>query len=169
MVVMEKKEKTVFDTMDEPDPANRYRTEIDFAQRLTWGGEYIHAAPWSEGVQGRRNVSHGCVNVSMATGRWLFAKTKVGDPITVKGTERKLEPGNGWTAWSLTLGGVRQGQRAAGSARAARGPLVSTTASGSTQVTDPEPARAGDPPSSHPARRRVSVHPSQPTGVPPRL
>ncbi|WKU04434.1 Ig-like domain-containing protein [Micromonospora sp. HUAS LYJ1] len=102
MVVMEKKEKTVFDTMDEPDPANQYRTEIDFAQRLTWGGEYIHAAPWSEGVQGRRNVSHGCVNVSMAMGRWLFSQTKVGDPITVKGTPRKLEPGNGWTAWSLT-------------------------------------------------------------------
>ncbi|MFJ8685525.1 L,D-transpeptidase [Micromonospora wenchangensis] len=102
MVVMEKKEKTVFDTMDEPDPANQYRTEIDFAQRLTWGGEYIHAAPWSEGVQGRRNVSHGCVNVSMAMGRWLFAQTKVGDPITVKGTPRKLEPGNGWTAWSLS-------------------------------------------------------------------
>ncbi|MEU7616575.1 Ig-like domain-containing protein [Micromonospora rifamycinica] len=102
MVVMEKKEKTVFDTMDEPDPANQYRTEIDFAQRLTWGGEYIHAAPWSEGVQGRRNVSHGCVNVSMAMGKWLFSQTKVGDPITVKGTPRKLEPGNGWTAWSLS-------------------------------------------------------------------
>ncbi|MBC8992485.1 L,D-transpeptidase family protein [Micromonospora chalcea] len=102
MVVMEKKESTVFDTRSEPDPANRYVTEIDFAQRITWGGEYIHAAPWSEGVQGRRNVSHGCVNVSMADGRWLFGKTLVGDPITVKGTERRLAPGNGWTAWSLS-------------------------------------------------------------------
>ncbi|MGC5022856.1 Ig-like domain-containing protein [Micromonospora sp. DT47] len=102
MVVMEKKEKTVFDTMDEPDPADRYRTEIDFAQRLTWGGEYIHAAPWSEGVQGRQNVSHGCVNVSMAAGRWLFERTRIGDPITVKGTDRRLAPGNGWTAWSLS-------------------------------------------------------------------
>ena len=44
---MEKKEATVFDTMDDPDPANRYVTDIEFAQRLTWGGEYIHAAPWS--------------------------------------------------------------------------------------------------------------------------
>ncbi|MEV0880479.1 Ig-like domain-containing protein [Micromonospora echinofusca] len=102
MVVMEKKESTVFDTRDDPDPANRYVTEIDFAQRLTWGGEYIHAAPWSEHVQGRQNVSHGCVNVSMANARWLFGKTKVGDPITIKGTERTLAPGNGWTAWSLT-------------------------------------------------------------------
>ncbi|MGS2616565.1 Ig-like domain-containing protein [Micromonospora sp. LZ34] len=102
MVVMEKKESTVFDTRDDPDPANRYVTEIDFAQRLTWGGEYIHAAPWSEHVQGRQNVSHGCVNVSMANARWLFGKTKIGDPITIKGTERRLAPGNGWTAWSLT-------------------------------------------------------------------
>ncbi|BCL15997.1 L,D-transpeptidase [Micromonospora sagamiensis] len=102
MVVMEKKEATVFDTRDDPDPANRYVTEIDFAQRLTWGGEYIHAAPWSVQHQGRRNVSHGCVNVSMDNARWLFQRTLVGDPITITGTERKLTPGNGWTAWSLS-------------------------------------------------------------------
>ncbi|MGK5738685.1 Ig-like domain-containing protein [Micromonospora sp. URMC 103] len=102
MVVMEKKEKTVFDTRDDPDPANRYVTDIEFAQRLTWGGEYIHAAPWSEHVQGRQNVSHGCVNVSMANARWLFEKTRIGDPITIKGTERRLVAGNGWTAWSLS-------------------------------------------------------------------
>ncbi|WP_319461660.1 L,D-transpeptidase [Micromonospora sp. RTP1Z1] len=102
MVVMEKKESTVFDTRDEPDPDNQYVTKIDFAQRITWGGEYIHSAPWSEGVQGRQNVSHGCVNVSMANGRWLFGRTLIGDPITVRGTERKLVPGNGWTAWSMS-------------------------------------------------------------------
>ncbi|MGC4768698.1 Ig-like domain-containing protein [Micromonospora sp. DT44] len=102
MVVMEKKEATVFDTRDDPDPANRYVTDIQFAQRLTWGGEYIHAAPWSEHVQGRQNVSHGCVNVSTANAKWLFEKTRIGDPITIKGTERKIAAGNGWTAWSLS-------------------------------------------------------------------
>ncbi len=102
LVVMEKKEDTVFDTRDDPNPENRYVTPIQFAQRITWGGEYIHAAPWSEGVQGRQNVSHGCVNVSMANARWLFQRTKIGDPITVTGTERKLAPGNGWTAWDLS-------------------------------------------------------------------
>ncbi|WP_229399658.1 L,D-transpeptidase [Micromonospora okii] len=102
LVVMEKKEATVFDTRDDPNPANRYVTDIEFAQRLTWGGEYIHAAPWSEHVQGRQNVSHGCVNVSLAMGKWLFSQTKIGDPITVKGTERKLAQGNGWTAWDLS-------------------------------------------------------------------
>jgi lipoprotein-anchoring transpeptidase ErfK/SrfK len=102
MVVMEKKESTVFDTFAELGPTEGYRTDISFAQRLTWGGEYIHAAPWSVDDQGRRNVSHGCVNVSTPNALWLFELTKVGDPVTVTGTERKLANGNGWTAWNMT-------------------------------------------------------------------
>ncbi|WP_432903910.1 Ig-like domain-containing protein [Micromonospora matsumotoense] len=102
MVVIEKLRKTVFDTMAELGPEEGYRTKIDYAQRLTWGGEFIHAAPWSEGQQGSTNVSHGCVNVSMKDGAWLFANTKIGDPITVKGTERKLQNGNGWTDWNMS-------------------------------------------------------------------
>ncbi|SCL34583.1 Lipoprotein-anchoring transpeptidase ErfK/SrfK [Micromonospora pallida] len=102
MVVIEKLKETVFDTFDELGPEDGYRTDIDFAQRLTWGGEFIHAAPWSEGQQGRVNVSHGCVNVSMKEGEWLFKQTRIGDPITVKGTERKLQNGNGWTDWNMS-------------------------------------------------------------------
>lgn len=102
LVVMDKLQRTIFDTRDDPDPANRYLLEIDYAQRLTWGGEYIHAAPWSVDAQGRRNVSHGCVNLSTPNAQWLFARTKIGDPIIVTGTERRVTPGNGWTAWNLT-------------------------------------------------------------------
>ncbi|MCW6005590.1 L,D-transpeptidase family protein [Micromonospora sp. CPCC 205371] len=102
MVVMEKKEKTVFDTRDAPDPANRYVVDIEFAQRLTWSGQYIHSAPWSTADQGRRNVSHGCLNLSAGNAKWLFGQTKIGDPVTVKGTEDKLAHGDGWTAWNLT-------------------------------------------------------------------
>ncbi|RZU72250.1 lipoprotein-anchoring transpeptidase ErfK/SrfK [Micromonospora kangleipakensis] len=102
MVVIQKLRKTVFDTMEELGPEEGYRTKIDYAQRLTWGGEFIHAALWSEGQQGRVNVSHGCVNVSMANGAWLFSNTRIGDPITVKGTERKLQNGNGWTDWDMS-------------------------------------------------------------------
>ncbi|WP_306213624.1 L,D-transpeptidase [Actinoplanes sp. RD1] len=102
MVVMEKLEHTVFDTMNELPAGEGYRTEIDYAQRLTWSGQYIHSAPWSVGDQGRRNVSHGCVNVSPSNARWLFARTLVGDPITVRGTEDKLAYGNGWTPWDVS-------------------------------------------------------------------
>ncbi|MFB9234063.1 Ig-like domain-containing protein [Plantactinospora siamensis] len=102
MLVMEKLRHTVFDTTTELGPEDGYRTDIDFAQRITYGGEFIHAAPWSEGKQGSVNVSHGCVNVSEADGGWLFGQTRVGDPITVKGTERQLQNGNGWTDWNLS-------------------------------------------------------------------
>jgi lipoprotein-anchoring transpeptidase ErfK/SrfK len=109
MVVIEKKEHTVFDTMDELPEGEGYRTKIDYAQRITWSGQFIHAAPWSEGVQGRSNVSHGCVNVSMAMGKWLFGRTMLGDPITVSGTGDKLKNGNGWTDWNMSWDEYKKG------------------------------------------------------------
>lgn len=101
MVIMDKQQKTVFDTTDDPGNVDRYVVNIEYAQRLTWGGEYIHAAPWSVKDQGVRNVSHGCVNMSTANAVYLFNLTSIGTPVTVKGTERKLKPANGWTAWSV--------------------------------------------------------------------
>ena len=102
MVVMEKKAATIFDTTDDGPGDEGYVTDIEYAQRLTWSGQYIHSAPWSVGAQGRRNVSHGCVNVSPSNARWLFGKTLIGDPITVQGTERQAGAGNGWTPWDLS-------------------------------------------------------------------
>ncbi|WP_430783109.1 Ig-like domain-containing protein [Actinoplanes sp. G11-F43] len=101
MVIMEKKAATVFDTTD-TDGADGYVTNIEYAQRITWSGQYIHSAPWSVGDQGRRNVSHGCINVSPANARWIFNKTLIGDPIVVKGTSDKLSYGNGWTPWDVS-------------------------------------------------------------------
>jgi lipoprotein-anchoring transpeptidase ErfK/SrfK len=102
MVVMSKERETVFDTFDELGPDEGYRIDIEYAMRLTWGGEFIHSAPWSEGDQGVRNVSHGCVNLSASNAAWLFDIAKVGDPVTVSGTERELEHGNGFTAWDIS-------------------------------------------------------------------
>ncbi|MFF5084294.1 Ig-like domain-containing protein [Actinoplanes sp. NPDC000266] len=109
MVVMDKLAETVFDTRAELGPVNGYRTEIQYAQRLTWSGQYIHSAPWSTGAQGSRNVSHGCVNVSPSNARWLFDNTLIGDPVTVKGTEDKLDYGNGWTPWDVSWDEFKKG------------------------------------------------------------
>jgi len=99
MVIMEKYEQTVFDTRGTPDP---YVVTVQDAQRLTWGGEFIHSAPWSVGDQGRRNVSHGCTNVSPRNADFLMKTTHVGDLVEIKGTEVRLDPGNGWTAWNVS-------------------------------------------------------------------
>ncbi|WP_346116259.1 L,D-transpeptidase [Micromonospora coerulea] len=100
MVIMEKFDRTTFDTRG--DPNGGYVVDVDDAQRLTWGGEFIHSAPWSEGDQGNINVSHGCTNVSADAAHWLMGVTQVGDLVTVKGTEVKLDQGNGWTAWNVS-------------------------------------------------------------------
>jgi lipoprotein-anchoring transpeptidase ErfK/SrfK len=105
MVIIERLEKTVFDSSTYGTPVNSpdgYRTDIQYAERLTWDGQFIHAAPWSVADQGKRNVSHGCVNVSLENAQWIFNWTRVGDPVVVKGTEEKLSGGNGWTAWNQT-------------------------------------------------------------------
>ncbi len=102
MVIMSKERQTVFDTYAELGPEEGYRVDIEYAMRLTWGGEFIHAAPWSVADQGVRNVSHGCVNLSTENAAWLFDIAKIGDPVIVKGTEVKLAHGNGWTAWNLS-------------------------------------------------------------------
>jgi lipoprotein-anchoring transpeptidase ErfK/SrfK len=102
MVVMERAEETVFDTIAELGPSEGYRTNIQWAERITWGGQFIHSAPWSVWDQGRDNVSHGCVNLSPDNAEWLFDRVQVGDPITVQGTEAKLDPGDGWTVWNMS-------------------------------------------------------------------
>ena len=101
MVVMAKHYETVFDTRGE-DSDGGYRVNINYAMRLTWGGEFVHAAPWSVGDQGRRNVSHGCVNMSWGNAEWLFGLAHMGDPVIVTGTEVKVVHGNGWTPWDLS-------------------------------------------------------------------
>jgi len=79
-----------------------YREKVLWTERLTWGGEYIHAAPWSVGDQGHRDVSHGCTNVSTANAKWIYDHSHIGDPVTVKNTLRKVTLGNGWTDWTLS-------------------------------------------------------------------
>jgi lipoprotein-anchoring transpeptidase ErfK/SrfK len=108
MLVIDKQRHTIFDTTD-TDPVNGYKTPIDFAQRITWSGSFIHAAPWSEGKQGHVNVSHGCVNVSEKMGAWLFDRTLMGDVIKVSGTEEKLKNGNGWTDWNQSYAEYKKG------------------------------------------------------------
>ncbi|MEU1590757.1 Ig-like domain-containing protein [Micromonospora sp. NPDC005710] len=102
MVIMEKHQYTTFDTRGEPNGG--YVVDVEDAQRLTWGGEFIHGAPWSVSDQGHRNVSHGCTNISAANADWLMGVTQVGDLVTVTGTEVRLESGNGWTAWNTSWG-----------------------------------------------------------------
>src|SRR6266545_2743760 len=83
--------------------------DVQYAHRVTSSGEFVHGAPWSSGSQGRENVSHGCVGMSLANGAWYFGQTHIGDPVIVTGTSRRMEPGNGWTDWNVSWDTYKRG------------------------------------------------------------
>ncbi len=103
MVIIEKKAKDTFDTRNDPNAREKYVADVEYAQRITWSGEHIHAAPWSVQHQGVRNVSHGCINMSTANAKWLFEQTRVGDPVITSNTGATLKYGDGWTDWSKSF------------------------------------------------------------------
>ncbi len=75
--------------------------DVEYAMRLTYSGEFIHAAPWSVGSQGYANVSHGCTGMSTANAGWLYSTTKRGDVVVYTGTDRAMEPTNGYGDWNI--------------------------------------------------------------------
>lgn len=68
------------------DSPEGYRTYVEYATRMSYSGIFLHSAPWSLDAQGHRNVSHGCLNVSTADGRWFYENAKKGDPVIVQNT-----------------------------------------------------------------------------------
>jgi len=104
-VILEKHTLKIMDARTigiSPGDPEDYLLEVPYAMRVTWRGEFVHAAPWSVGSQGRDNVSHGCVGMSSANAIWLFNQSTVGDVVQVVGSPRTLEPGNGYTDWNVS-------------------------------------------------------------------
>lgn len=83
------KEKTVvMDSRTIGIPLNDpegYKLTVNDAVRITWGGVYVHSAPWSVGSQGYSNVSHGCINLGPDNAAWYFNQVGIGDPVIVNG------------------------------------------------------------------------------------
>ncbi|MER5994173.1 L,D-transpeptidase [Streptomyces viridosporus] len=99
--------------------AESYDLNVEFATRVTWSGEYVHAAPWSVGSQGYANVSHGCVGMSTENAEWFFGTVREGDLIeTVNSDGGTMEPfGNGFGDWNLTWQKWREGSALADGAQ----------------------------------------------------
>jgi lipoprotein-anchoring transpeptidase ErfK/SrfK len=87
--------------VDPKDP-QYYNLLVKYAMRLTYSGEFLHAAPWSVGSQGRQNVSHGCTGMSTSNAAWMFNHSQIGDVVVYTGSSRPMEWGNGYTAWNMS-------------------------------------------------------------------
>ncbi|MFC9582136.1 Ig-like domain-containing protein [Streptomyces yangpuensis] len=80
-----------------------YDLPVSYATRVTWSGEYIHAAPWSVEAQGEENVSHGCTGMSTENAAWFFDTVREGDIVEVvnSGGEKMAPFDNGFGDWNV--------------------------------------------------------------------
>lgn len=91
-----------------------YYAHVKWAQRLTYGGEFLHAAPWNEiNIQHGVDSSNGCTNLMPSAAKKLYAMLRIGDVVdypNATGPKMSLSEGYGdwnisWPVW-LTGGAV---------------------------------------------------------------
>jgi lipoprotein-anchoring transpeptidase ErfK/SrfK len=83
--------------------------DVKYAMRVTYSGEFLHAAPWSVGYQGHANVSHGCTGLSTENAAWLYDMTIRGDVVQYTGTDRPMTLTNGYGDWNESFADYRSG------------------------------------------------------------
>jgi lipoprotein-anchoring transpeptidase ErfK/SrfK len=79
-----------------------------WAVRISNNGEFIHANPASSWAQGKRNITHGCINLSTTNAKNYFDTAMFGDPVEITGTAVQLSAADGdvfdwavpWDQWT---------------------------------------------------------------------
>ncbi|ORA16444.1 L,D-transpeptidase [Mycobacterium asiaticum] len=102
--VLEKMASVVMDSSTYGVPvnsANGYKVTVSDAVRIDNSGNFVHSAPWSVGDQGRRDVSHGCINLSPSNAKWFFDNFGSGDPVVVKNSVGIYNKPDGASDWQL--------------------------------------------------------------------
>ncbi|WP_410638106.1 L,D-transpeptidase [Amycolatopsis sp. lyj-346] len=80
---------------------------VPWAVRISNNGEFIHGLAASIWAQGKKNVSHGCLNLSPARAKEYYDGVLVGDPVEITGSTQTLDARDGdysdwtydWASW----------------------------------------------------------------------
>lgn len=102
--VLEKMPTVVMDSSTYGVPVNStygYKVTVQDAVRIDNSGNFVHSAPWSVGDQGKRNVTHGCINLSPSNAKWFFDNFGSGDPIVVKNSVGSYMQNDGAQDWQI--------------------------------------------------------------------
>jgi lipoprotein-anchoring transpeptidase ErfK/SrfK len=81
---------------------------VPWAVRISNNGEFVHGYAPSIPQQGKRNVSHGCINLAPANAKVYFDSVLVGDPVEITGSDQQLGAADGdiydwaitWDKWT---------------------------------------------------------------------
>lgn len=106
-VIFQQQKKVLMDSSTVPGQPKKgqpgYYHEWEYwAEKITFGGEYVHENPDTVGVQGSANVSHGCVNLNKANAKWFYHFSRIGDIVDVVGTHRPMKVTDGWGYYQMS-------------------------------------------------------------------
>ncbi len=102
--VLEKFPDIVMDSSTYGVPLNSaqgYKVHVQLAVRIDNSGNFVHSAPWSVGDQGKRNVSHGCINISPDNAKWFYDNFGSGDPVVIKNSGGMYNQPDGASDWQI--------------------------------------------------------------------
>lgn len=164
-VALEKAQLVVMDsaTVGIPrDSPDGYYEKVYWNVRITNGGAFVHAAPWSVGQQGVVNVSHGCINLSPDNATWFYNFARRGDIVDIYNTPR---PPSSWDAgtmdWNMSWSQWVRGS-ALPDTSAAAAPATATTTQPAATATATAAAAASASPSPTPSPSKSPERKSAP-------
>jgi lipoprotein-anchoring transpeptidase ErfK/SrfK len=91
-----------------------YYEKVPWSTRISYSGEFVHAAAWSVRDQGVRNVSHGCVNISPTEAEWFYHFSRRGDVVDIINTPKRYPHGAGFQEWTYSWDDWKAGSALAG-------------------------------------------------------
>jgi lipoprotein-anchoring transpeptidase ErfK/SrfK len=82
-----------------------YDPHVQWTQRLTYGGEYLHSAPWNVANLGKRSTSNGCTNLSPTVAKGLYGLMRIGDVVSYPNANgSQMQLGSGYGDWNVSWG-----------------------------------------------------------------
>jgi lipoprotein-anchoring transpeptidase ErfK/SrfK len=75
---------------------------VKWTQRLTYGGEYLHSAPWNLAHIGSFDSSNGCTNLRPTDAQRLYGFLGIGDVVIYPNASGpKMQLGQGYGDWNV--------------------------------------------------------------------
>jgi lipoprotein-anchoring transpeptidase ErfK/SrfK len=76
---------------------------VPWAVRISNNGEFIHGLAASMWAQGKKNISHGCLNLSPARAKEYYDGVLTGDPVEITGSTQQLSAKDGdYSDWTYS-------------------------------------------------------------------
>jgi lipoprotein-anchoring transpeptidase ErfK/SrfK len=84
---------------------------VKYTQRLTYGGEYLHSAPWNtSNIAHGIDSSNGCTNMYDANAKTLYGFLEVGDVVDYPNANGPaMQLGAGYGDWNINWGAWQTG------------------------------------------------------------